>query len=232
LVFRANRAREKSRSIRSKDGVMIIQIEVFAAGGKQMKRLALSLVVGMVALSQGAHAEDINQVFSKVNEYVQQKNYPKALEELSWAQKELEKMHQARLSQLLPSEVAGFKGADPELNSALGFSNVERQYSSGEKSIQLSLTGTGGTEGMGGLAGLAKMGMMMGGVQAGKDQFRIDGRTASLDTTGDPELTVFLESGSLLQLRAGEGVDGATLKKFAEGLKVGDLDSYLKGTAK
>ncbi len=197
-----------------------------------MKRFALSLFVGIIAVGQGAHAEDINQVFSKVNEYVQQKNYPKALEELSWAQKELEKMHQGRLAELLPADVAGFKGSEPELNSALGFSNVEREYTSGEKSIQLSLTGTGGTEGLGGLAGLAKMGMMMGGVQAGKDQFRIDGRTASLDTTGTPELTVFLESGSLLQLRAAEGVDGPTLKKFAEGLKVADLDAYLKGAAK
>jgi hypothetical protein len=201
-------------------------------GERYMKRLALSLFVGIIACGQGAYAEDINQVFSKVNEYVQQKNYPKALEELSWAQKELEKMHQGRLAELLPADVAGFKGNDPELNSALGFSNVEREYTNGEKSIRLSLTGTGGTEGMGGLAGLAKMGMMMGGVQAGKDQFRIAGRTASLDTTGTPELTVFLESGSLLQLSASEGVDGATLKKFAEGLKVADLDAYLKGSAK
>jgi hypothetical protein len=209
-----------------------VSFQVVILEKKYMKRFALSLFVGIIAVGQGAHAEDINQVFSKVNEYVQQKNYPKALEELSWAQKELEKMHQGRLAELLPADVAGFKGSEPELNSALGFSNVEREYTSGEKSIQLSLTGTGGTEGLGGLAGLAKMGMMMGGVQAGKDQFRIDGRTASLDTTGTPELTVFLESGSLLQLRAAEGVDGPTLKKFAEGLKVADLDAYLKGAAK
>ena len=179
-----------------------------------------------------AHAEDIGEVFKKVQEYAQQKNYPKAMEELQWAQKELEKLHQQRLGELLPADVDGFKGSDTEVQSAMGFSNIERQYSKGDQSISLSISGANGADGMGGLAGLAKMGMMMGGAQAGKDQFRIDGRTASLDTTsGAPELTIFLESGSILQLRAGDDtIKGPDLKKFAQGLKVADLDGYLKGS--
>jgi hypothetical protein len=139
-------------------------------------------------------------------------------------------MHQARLSELLPGEIDGFKGGDTQVQQVMGFSNIEREYSNGEKSVRVAITGTGGAEGMGGLAGIAKMGMMMDGTQAGKDQFRIAGRTANLDTTsGSPELTIFLESGSVLQLSTGDGVDGPALKKFAEGLKVADLDSYLKG---
>lgn len=189
-------------------------------------------IIAAIALSfiHPAFAEDINEVFKKVNEYVQAKNYPKAMEELSWAQKELEKLHQARLSELLPAEVEGFKGGDTQVQQMMGFSNIEREYTNGDKSIRVAITGTGGTEGMGGLAGIAKMGMMMGATQSGRDQFRIAGRTASLDTTdGSPELSVFLESGSILQLSADEGIDGAALKKFAEALKVADLDSYLKG---
>jgi hypothetical protein len=41
---------------------------------------------------------------------------------------------------------------------------------------------------------------------------------------------VLLESGGILQLQAnGESVNAASLKKFAQALKLGDLDSYLKG---
>ncbi len=195
-----------------------------------MKKTALIAAIIISCTVKSALAEDINQVFKKVNEYVQQKNYPKAMEELTWAQKELEKMHQTRLGELLPGDIEGFKGGQAEFQSVMGFTNIEREYTSGEKSIRITITGTNGTDGMGGLAGLAKMGMMMGGTQAGIDQFRISGRTANLDTTsGSPELNVFLESGSILKLSSSEGVDGAALKKFAEGLKVADLDSYLKG---
>jgi hypothetical protein len=196
-----------------------------------MKRhfIIASLIASVLA--QPALAEDINEVFKKVNEYVAQKNYPKAMEELSWAQKELEKLHQTRLSELLPAEIEGFKGGDTEVQLVMGFSNIEREYQNGEKSVRVAITGTGSGDGMGGLAGLAKMGMMMGGTQSGIEQFRVAGRTASLDTTNDsPEVSIYLESGSIVRLTTGEGVNGQTLKKFAEGLKVADLDAYLKGS--
>lgn len=197
-----------------------------------MKKVLLSLIGASLASSaQVAIAEDINEIFKKVNDYAQAKNYTKALEELSWAQKELIKLHQARLGDLLPAEVDGYKGAEAKIQSAMGFTNIERQYSQGEKEIKVSISGSSGGEGgMGNLAGLAKMGMMFGGAQPGVDQFRLDGRTATLKTEDSPELTVFLESGSLLQLTGSEGIDAAALKKFAEGLKIGELDSYLKGS--
>jgi hypothetical protein len=196
-----------------------------------MKRtIIVSTLFSSLFLPSAVFGEDINEVFKKVNEYVQQKNYPKAMEELSWAQKELEKLHQERLSELLPGEINGFKGGETQVQQMMGFSNIEREYTNGEKSIRVAITGTGGSEGMGGLAGLAKMGMMMEGTQRGRDQFRIDGRTAKLDTTGgSPEISIFLESGALMQLTTGEEVNGETLKKFAEALKIGELDTYLKG---
>lgn len=194
------------------------------------KAIIAASLLSSLLLTSSAYGEDINDVFKKVNEYVQQKNYPKAMEELSWAQKELEKLHQERLSELLPAEVNGFKGGDTQVQQMMGFSNIEREYTNGEKSIRIAITGTGGTDGMGGLAGLAKMGMMMGATQSGRDQFRISGRTATLDTTNDsPELSIFLESGALMQLTTGDGVNGDALKKFAESLKIAELDTYLKG---
>jgi len=194
------------------------------------KTIIAASLLSSLLLTSSAYGEDINDVFKKVNEYVQQKNYPKAMEELSWAQKELEKLHQERLSELLPAEVNGFKGGDTQVQQMMGFSNIEREYTNGERSIRIAITGTGGTDGMGGLAGLAKMGMMMGATQSGRDQFRISGRTATLDTTNDsPELSIFLESGALMQLTTGDGVNGDALKKFAEALKIAELDTYLKG---
>jgi len=198
-----------------------------------MKKQILSLAsVSVLCFAQVAVAEDINEIFKKVNDYAQAKNYTKALEELSWAQKELTKLHQTRLGELLPAEVNGFKGAEPEIQSALGFTNIERRYSQGEQEVKVSISGgSGGEGGLGGLAGLAKMGMMFGGAQPGVDQFRLDGRTAMLKNEGAPELTVFLESGSLLQITGNDRIDGPFLKKFAEGLKLAAVDSYLKGSS-
>jgi hypothetical protein len=54
----------------------------------------------------------------------------------------------------------------------------------------------------------------------------VDGRTASLNEQGNPELTVFLDSGSILQFSGGSA---ASLKSMAEAFNVGKLDNYLRG---
>lgn len=197
-----------------------------------MRKILITATLLTSFITQNAFGEDINEVFKKVNEYVQQKNYPRAMEELSWAQKELEKLHQTRIGELLPAEVNGYKGGETKVQQAMGFSNIEREYTSGDKQIRVSISGSTGTEGLGGLAALGKMGMMMGGAQSGREQFRIGGRTATLDTTNSsPEISVFLESGAILQLStSSDGIDGPALKQFAESLKINAIDTYLKGT--
>jgi len=197
------------------------------------KRCVASLVGAAISVWIGgaftAAAEDLNVIFKKVGELVEQKNYPGAISELSWAKEELEKLHQARLKEILPGDVEGFKGNEPEVQSALGFTTLEREYVKGEQTVTLSLSGGSGGEAMGGLAGIAKMGAMMGGAQPGMNKIRIGALTGSLNTSDSPELTVFLDSGSIVQVRAGEGITGDFLKKFAEALKLPELDTYLKG---
>lgn len=196
-------------------------------------KLKLTLVAALifpVLSAQVAYTEELAVIFKKVQELAAQMNYAGAMKELSWAQQELEKLNQERLSEILPAEVAGFKGEKAEIQSALGFTTLERQYSKGEQQITLSLSGGSGNDAMAGLAGIAKMGAMMGGVQPGVDKFRLGSLTATLDTNNStPEITVFLESGSVVTIRTGDGVDAATLKKFAEVVKLAELDSYLKG---
>lgn len=195
-----------------------------------VRALAIAGVVSLLLLAHlnTAVAEDLNTIFAKVNQLVESKSYPKAIAELSWARKEIEKMHQVRLGELIPASVGGFTGGEVQYQAALGFTNIERIYKNGDQEVKFTITGGSG-EGMGGLAGLAKMGMMFG-AQPGMEQFRIDGITATLNTTGStPEATIFLDSGSIVTLNAQNGVDAAALKKFAEGFKFSELDNYLKG---
>lgn len=179
-----------------------------------------------------SRAEDINEIFKRVNELVAKKNYPKALEELTWAKKEIEKMNSSSITTFFPDSLAGFTGEKAEVSNALGMMNVERRYTKGEKALKLSLTGGGPAGALGGLAGLGKMAAMFGG-QAGQDTFRVQGRTAMLrDEAGSAELQLFLDSGSMLTLSGEESVSGADLKAVAEALKIEDLDNYLRGQAK
>ena len=189
--------------------------------------VACSLSLCSMIQSNSAVAEDLNTIFSKVNQLVASKSYTKAMTELSWARKEIEKLHQVRLGELIPASVNGFTGGEVEYQAAMGFTNIERIYKSGDQEVKFTITGGG--EGMGGLAGLAKMGMMFG-AQPGMEQYRIDGFTAALNTTGStPEATIFLDSGSIVTLSAQNGVDAAALKKFTEAFKLSELDAYLKG---
>lgn len=194
------------------------------------KRLILALSV-LFLFPQFVLAEDVNEIFKKVNTYIGEQNYPKALEELSWAKKEIEKLNSSKIGTLLPASVNGFTGGEVKVQSAMGFDNIERMYTGNGKEITVSVTGGGVGNAMGGLAGLARMGMMMGGSQPGIDSFRIEGRTANLDTTnsGRAELTVFLDSGSILKVE-GSGIDAQAIKSFTEGLHISNLDNYMRGS--
>lgn len=200
-----------------------------------MKKNVVRMLLCMLPLfglsSREAMADDLSAIFKKVGEYVEAKNYPKALEELTWARKEIEKMNMKQMENLLPDSVAGFTGAKVVSNSAMGFTNLEREYSKDSISVKASLTGGSGAGLGAGMAGFGQMAAMMGNMP-GQDTVRIDGRTALLesnDSSKTASLSVFLESGSILKLDMEGSSDGSTLKTFAEALKVGEIDKYLKG---
>jgi len=184
-------------------------------------------------------ADEVNQIFSKVNEYIAQKNYPKALEELQWAKQEIEKMNTGQLKSFFPDQLAGFTGGKLETNSALGFTAVERSYTKpGDAAkLKVSLTGGGGGAGAGALGGLAafgKMAAMMGAQENGSETVRISGRTAQMttdDSRKSAELTVFLDSGSILKFEMDNSADSGTLRQLAEAININGLDGYLKGQA-
>ncbi|NMC62640.1 MAG: hypothetical protein GYA55_05660 [SAR324 cluster bacterium] len=179
-------------------------------------------------------AEDINAIFKRVNEFVEKKNYAKAMEELDWAKKEIEKMHVTRVQEFFPDTLGGMKGEKFDSNSMLGFNNVERDYIEGKKKVSVSLTGgtgQGAAAALGGLAQLGRMAAMFGGGQPGTETLRIHDRTAIVESTGNnvASVTIMLDSGAILKLESSDGIKADQLKNMAEGIKIEELDSYLKG---
>ncbi|MBX7138618.1 MAG: hypothetical protein K1X83_11610 [Oligoflexia bacterium] len=201
-----------------------------------MKKFMFVLVV-LLASSGVGLAEELKDIFGRVEQYVAAKNYTKALDELSWAKKEIEKLNSGQLKTFFPDELAGFTGDKIESQNMFGITGMERLYkkSGANTTVKVSLTGGAGgaAGGLGGLAALGSFAAMMG-QQQGQDTFRIEGRTATLEEHADShaaELTVFLNSGSILKLEMQNGTDAAVLKQMAENLKLNDLDAYLKGAS-
>jgi hypothetical protein len=167
--------------------------------------------------------EDLESIFSKVNEHIEKKNFTKALEELSWAQKELEKMNAKRIEEFFPPQLGSYKGARIETQSMMGMQSIERLYTD-EKGNSLSVSvmgglGSGGGP-LGGIAAFGRMAAMQG------DTFRIDGLTASIDGS---ELSVFLDSGGIIKFDGRGNIEAEELKKKAREFKIKELDAYLSG---
>ena len=179
-------------------------------------------------------AEDLKPIFEKVQQYYQEKNYAKALEELGWARKEIEKASAQVTQGFFPDEIEGYKGGKIENTNVFGIVNVERSYAKGEsETIKVSLMGSNKGQRqnpLGGLAAMGQMAAMMGGSQPGMDSFRIDGRTAMLETEdSSATLTVFLDGGSMMKFEMDGASNGEALKKFASAFKISDIEKHLKG---
>ncbi|MCB0334333.1 MAG: hypothetical protein KDD55_12580 [Bdellovibrionales bacterium] len=200
------------------------------------KKIVASLVsvicVCACTYASSARAEDLNKIFENVNNFITQKNYTKALEELDWAKNEIGKMHVDALKGFFPDSLAGYNGGEVESSSALGMTNIERTYNGVVGQVKVSLVGGGKGGAMGGLAGLGRMAAMMGG-QNGQESLRINGQTATLDTRSSrPELNVFLESGGILKVEGLKGFNkdnSSQLKSVAEAIKIAELNKYLSG---
>jgi hypothetical protein len=192
-----------------------------------------SLTAVCLSFASLSQAEDLKQIFENVNKYYEEKNYSKALEELSWAQKEIEKAKGQVTQALFPAELEGYTGGKIESTNVFGISNVERTYTkSGAATIKVSLMGSskgGGQNPLGGLAAFGQMAAMMGGAQPGVETFRIDGRTANLETKeNSADLTLFLDGGSMIKFEMSKSKDGEALKKFAQGFNIAEIEKQLK----
>lgn len=192
----------------------------------------LSPLLGLAA-DNASDDENFDKLLNNLREYVQTGNYPKALEELGWIRRDLEKLDFEATLKYFPDELNGFKGDPATTQSALGMTTIERDYKKENLTIKVSLLGRSGSAGgaMGGLAALGRFAMMQqqqGG--QGQDMFRLDGRTAILNEKGKrADLTVHLESGSVLKFEMKRNGDVGTLREAARAFPIADLDAYRRG---
>lgn len=205
-----------------------------------LKCAGLTLVlVGLASFSvlsvspQLAQAEDIDKVLEKVKSLVQTKNYPKAAEELGWAQKEIEKLHTSKIKEFLPGQLGGLQGGKFAIEGGFGLTSVQRAYQGEKAKVNVSLVGND-KGGAGGLAQLGKMAALLGPQGGGEESIRINGFTARIENAGEgesPALSVFLESGGILKFESENEGALELLKKMAEETNIAALDSYLSGQA-
>ncbi len=178
--------------------------------------------------------EEFSQILKKAEQLKNEQKYVQALNELTWATTELQKLHVEKLKSFFPATVEGLQPGEFETNNALGFIVVERAYSSstGAK-IKATMGGSAASEGsaaagMGALAGLASMASMMGGME-GSEVVRIhDTRANIMNQNGRLELNLPLSSGMFFKVEE-EGGKGTKdqLVAVASGLDVKGLNSYL-----
>lgn len=193
-----------------------------------MYKKSILLAACILLCSNIALADDLKSILDKVNTFATEGNYSKALEELSWAKKELDKKYNDKLAGFLPDSLSGFTAGKAEINSAMGFTSIAREYSKDGARVRLEMQG-GGAGGSGaGLGGLAALGQMaaMFGQQPGQESMRIKGRTANLQKEGS-EMTLFLDGGSMLTFRKESGTPD--LKAMAEALDLDAIENFMKG---
>ena len=189
--------------------------------------VCVSLALGVVTVI--VQAEDLDKIFDRVAKYTADKNYPKALEELKWAQNELGKRHTKKLESFFPDKLEEFAGDKIKPSSVLGMVELKRTYRKGSDQVKLSLMGGSSGAANNPFGQIARFGAMMGG-QGGQETLRINGRTSTLkeQERGNSELTMFLDSGFMLKIESRQA-KGDALKTMAENLDLDGLEKYLKG---
>jgi hypothetical protein len=193
-----------------------------------MYKKSMLLAGSLLLFNTNAIADDLSSILEKVSAYAEEENYSKALEELSWAKRELDKKYNQKLSGFLPDTLSEFTGEKSEINSAMGFTNISRNYSKDGARVRIELqagSGAGAGAGMGGLAALGQMAAMFG-QQPGQESMRIKGRTANLMNEGK-EMTIFLDGGSMLSIKNETG--SAELRPLAEALDLDAIENFMKG---
>jgi hypothetical protein len=143
----------------------------------------------------------------------------------------------ADLKTLLPESVADLKRTSFEASGgqAMGIagSSAKASYTGGDRSINLSITDTGGLAGLAAMAGWANMTMdketdgkvekvYKDGARTVHEEYRKDGSRG--------EVTVILANGVIVEAE-GDKVDVATLKKVIAGVDLGRIES-MKRAAK
>lgn len=180
----------------------------------------------LILLPSGVMADELKDILAKVETLATEENYSKALEELSWAKKDLEAKHSQKLGSFLPDTLGDFTASKLESNSVMGMTQISRVYASGNNKVSVEIQGGSGPGGMGGLAALGQMAAMFG-QQPGQATMRIKGRTANHQEENG-EMIVYLDGGSMLTARKQSG--SIDLKNIIEAIDLDAIEKFMKGS--
>lgn len=178
--------------------------------------------------------EDIAEMLKRVEEFKNAGKFAQALNELGWAEKELQRMHIEKLKAFFPATVPGLTAGEYKVTNAMGLMSIERGYRSAEGGqYQATIAGSSASDGaaaqgMGALAGLAQMASMM---EAGgqSESVRIKSSRATLaNVNGKLELNLPLSGGLFFKLeQSGKGGTKEQLLQIANALDPDAINLYI-----
>ena len=204
---------------------------------KKISKLLLSTLLITFSVRTASAQETFESFIEAAKKAKDEGRIIKAIDELSWAKKELDKLHSQKLTTFFPAEVGGLKGAEPKNENVLGLMTLTRNYSGADTDIELTLVGASGSkdsasQGLGMFAGLAQMGMAMEANQPGNETIRLKDKTAILKKNGDNyEVSISLSNGNTITGKTTKNT-AKTKDKLLEvmnTLDVAGIEKYLGG---
>ena len=153
---------------------------------------------------------------------IEEEDFVGALDEAKWCVEGLQQIKQDAVLTVFPDAIEGFEGGELNNQSAMGITVLERDYSSSEGDVSVTLTtGVAG----GGLAALAQLGMGLG-AGTGK-KLRIQKRTVLDMSEGNKrQFMVQLKSSGMLNITS-SSLDTEALLLFVRAFPIAKLDDTL-----
>lgn len=185
---------------------------------------SLLLASTLFVSSVYAQSDEIKESCSSVVALFNDGDIDGALEEARWCVTQLEQLKQGQTSSYFKDEIDGYKGGKLDVQQAMGMSMIERRYTKGNNSVQVSLSGGVSNIAANALEAFASFGMS---ATPGK-KIRIQRRTATLNNQSDtPQLLVTLKSGGILTFESSQLSEDA-LVAFAKSFPIAELDDSRK----
>jgi len=145
-----------------------------------------------------------------------------ALDEAQWCLEGIQQVKESQTLAVFPDSVDGYRGGEVTSNRALGMVVLGREYTKGNKEIELSLTS-------GAVAGLGSLGQLMsafGSLGDGK-KYRIQRRTVIDSSAGQgANLIVQLKSGGMMTVKS-TSVSGEEAVEFLKAFPIAELDDAI-----
>lgn len=166
--------------------------------------------------------EDAAAACTEAANYIVEDDLAAALDEAKWCVENLQQLKQKAMLTIFPDTVGAFAGGEMSNQSAMGMTMLEKDYSSADAVVSVSLTtGVAG----GGLAALAQLGMGLNG--SGGKKLRIQKRTVlDLGDSTQGQYMVQLKSGATLAISSDE-LNAEQLLPFVKAFPIAELDDAL-----